>query len=74
VELTKRKTNGLSSNATGSENQPLIVDDKGNGCSPDTILTLHNITLSLKKGMLLGLCGSVGSGKTSLMQAILGMV
>ncbi|KAL8625042.1 hypothetical protein ACOMHN_012051 [Nucella lapillus] len=33
---------------------------------------LSNITFSLKKNQLLGVCGSVGSGKSSLIQAILG--
>jgi len=38
------------------------------------ITTLHNINMSLKEGSLVGVCGAVGSGKTSLIQAILGMV
>jgi len=38
------------------------------------ITTLHNINISLKEGSLVGVCGAVGSGKTSLIQAILGMV
>ena len=47
----------------------------GDGNKQDEIVqTLHNINLNLKEGMLLGVCGAVGSGKTSLIQAILGMV
>ena len=40
----------------------------------ETITILHDITISLESGSLLGVCGSVGSGKTSLMQAMLSMV
>lgn len=40
----------------------------------EIIVTLHDVTMSLKQGSLVGVCGAVGSGKTSLMQAILGMV
>jgi len=44
-------------------------DDEG-----DVVLTLHDITMSLCQGQLVGVCGAVGSGKSSLIQAILGMV
>ncbi|XP_070762186.1 ATP-binding cassette sub-family C member 5 isoform X2 [Enoplosus armatus] len=36
--------------------------------------TLHGINLSVQQGKLLGVCGSVGSGKTSLISAILGQM
>ncbi|XP_013884203.1 ATP-binding cassette sub-family C member 5 [Austrofundulus limnaeus] len=36
--------------------------------------TLHCIDLSVQQGKLLGVCGSVGSGKTSLISAILGQM
>jgi len=49
-------------------------DDSLESSSGDTIITLHGITLCLTKGELLGICGAVGSGKTSIIQAILGMV
>jgi len=49
-------------------------EDSLESSSGDTIITLHGITLCLAKGELLGICGSVGSGKTSIIQAILGMV
>ncbi|XP_060779435.1 multidrug resistance-associated protein 5 isoform X2 [Neoarius graeffei] len=35
---------------------------------------LHCIDLSIQKGKLVGICGSVGSGKTSLISAILGQM
>uniref|UniRef100_UPI00398EC4DA ATP-binding cassette sub-family C member 12 n=1 Tax=Pristiophorus japonicus TaxID=55135 RepID=UPI00398EC4DA len=37
-------------------------------------LTLHNINFCLKKGSLLGVCGNVGSGKSSLISALLGQM
>jgi len=49
-------------------------EDSLESSSGNTVITLHGITLSLAKGELLGICGSVGSGKTSIIQAILGMV
>ncbi|MBN3298523.1 MRP5 protein, partial [Amia calva] len=36
--------------------------------------TLHCIDLAVQKGKLVGICGSVGSGKTSLISAILGQM
>ncbi|XP_030058334.1 LOW QUALITY PROTEIN: multidrug resistance-associated protein 5-like [Microcaecilia unicolor] len=36
--------------------------------------TLFNINFSLEKGKLVGICGSVGSGKSSLILAILGQM
>uniref|UniRef100_A0AAQ5XAX9 ATP-binding cassette sub-family C member 5 n=1 Tax=Amphiprion ocellaris TaxID=80972 RepID=A0AAQ5XAX9_AMPOC len=36
--------------------------------------SLHCINLSIQQGKLLGVCGSVGSGKTSLISAILGQM
>ncbi|XP_038001480.1 multidrug resistance-associated protein 5 isoform X3 [Motacilla alba alba] len=36
--------------------------------------TLYNIDLEIEKGKLVGICGSVGSGKTSLISSILGQM
>uniref|UniRef100_A0A3Q1JDY7 ATP-binding cassette sub-family C member 5 n=1 Tax=Anabas testudineus TaxID=64144 RepID=A0A3Q1JDY7_ANATE len=36
--------------------------------------TLHCINLSIQQGTLVGVCGSVGSGKTSLISAVLGQL
>uniref|UniRef100_A0A6I8NNY7 ATP-binding cassette sub-family C member 5 n=1 Tax=Ornithorhynchus anatinus TaxID=9258 RepID=A0A6I8NNY7_ORNAN len=36
--------------------------------------TLYNIDLEIEEGKLIGICGSVGSGKTSLISAILGQM
>ncbi|XP_053314480.1 ATP-binding cassette sub-family C member 5 [Spea bombifrons] len=35
---------------------------------------LYNVDLDIEKGKLIGICGSVGSGKTSLISAILGQM
>ncbi|XP_062922995.1 ATP-binding cassette sub-family C member 12 isoform X1 [Mobula hypostoma] len=42
--------------------------------TPKALMTLHNLSLSLEKGMLLGICGNVGSGKSSLISAVLGLM
>ncbi|KAL3973280.1 hypothetical protein ACER0C_024487 [Sarotherodon galilaeus] len=36
--------------------------------------TLHRINLHIKKGSLVGICGGVGSGKSSLLSALLGQM
>ena len=54
------------------DSKPIIDSMEYDG--DETITILHDITISLESGSLLGVCGSVGSGKTSLMQAILSMV
>ncbi|XP_060041591.1 ATP-binding cassette sub-family C member 12 isoform X1 [Erinaceus europaeus] len=40
--------------------------------SPKSIL--HNISFSVRKGKVLGICGNVGSGKSSLIAALLGQM
>ncbi|XP_069492781.1 ATP-binding cassette sub-family C member 5-like [Ambystoma mexicanum] len=42
-------------------------------CAPP-LPTLFNISFSLEKGKIIGICGSVGSGKSSLILAILGQM
>ncbi|XP_078514280.1 ATP-binding cassette sub-family C member 5-like isoform X2 [Lissotriton helveticus] len=66
--------------ALPDENQPPsanTVDTTANGyesqCAP-LLPTLFNISFSLEKGKLIGICGSVGSGKSSLILAILGQM
>lgn len=69
---TKSTSNGKNSSSEQEELVPLAAS--GGNKQPEIVETLHNINLDLKEGMLLGVCGAVGSGKTSLIQAILGMV
>ncbi|XP_055078539.1 ATP-binding cassette sub-family C member 12-like [Periophthalmus magnuspinnatus] len=49
------------------------TEDKENPSKPQLEVkpTLKNISFTLPKGTLLGVCGNVGSGKTSLISAIL---
>uniref|UniRef100_A0A8D0D9B9 ATP binding cassette subfamily C member 12 n=1 Tax=Sander lucioperca TaxID=283035 RepID=A0A8D0D9B9_SANLU len=53
-------------NATFSWSQP-----ESPPSSTETLSTLRNISFTLPKGNLLGVCGNVGSGKTSLISSIL---
>ncbi|XP_067362281.1 multidrug resistance-associated protein 5 isoform X1 [Channa argus] len=54
----------------GSCPSPLSVPS----VSPCLQSTLHCINLSIQQGKLVGVCGSVGSGKTSLISAVLGQM
>ncbi|KAL6112764.1 abcc12 [Pungitius sinensis] len=67
-------------NATLCWNKPVNLPDSptitDNGETPqdgrtDTLPTLRNISFTLPKGKLLGICGNVGSGKSSLISGIL---
>ena len=40
----------------------------------ELLVTLRDVTLQLQRGRLVGVAGSVGSGKTSLLTAIMGQV
>ncbi|XP_052214648.1 ATP-binding cassette sub-family C member 5-like isoform X1 [Dreissena polymorpha] len=55
------------------ENERLHSTDTGNGdvTFVDTP-TLRDITFNIEKGKLVGICGSVGCGKSSLLSALLG--
>ncbi|XP_061101234.1 ATP-binding cassette sub-family C member 12-like [Conger conger] len=72
------KPEGGSEGAKDKENSqksPEIELKAQNGtCIPDKAegnVILQNISFTLKKGSLLGICGNVGSGKTSLLSSIL---
>ncbi|XP_076594665.1 ATP-binding cassette sub-family C member 12 isoform X2 [Chaetodon auriga] len=47
------------------------VDGMSQNEKTETLPALRNISLTLPKGKLLGVCGNVGSGKTSLISSIL---
>ncbi|XP_069757764.1 ATP-binding cassette sub-family C member 12 isoform X2 [Narcine bancroftii] len=62
-------TNEANNNGHVSEITP-----KGSSEKDDTLTTLHNLSFCLEKGLLLGICGNVGSGKSSLISALLGQM
>ncbi|XP_062901710.1 multidrug resistance-associated protein 5 isoform X2 [Mobula hypostoma] len=59
---------------TNNDSQPSPDEKEISLISPRLQRTLHNINLSIEKGKLVGICGSVGSGKTSLISAVLGQM
>ncbi|XP_071455792.1 probable multidrug resistance-associated protein lethal(2)03659 [Hetaerina americana] len=61
--ITDSKFEGLKFNNVFAKWSPKLNDN-----------TLHNINLHLKPGMLIAVIGPVGSGKSSLLQAILGEI
>lgn len=70
------KPKGGVKGATSEEKQRMLANETTNmlmtGESSGEHATLANISVTLQKGKLLGVCGSVGSGKSSLINAILG--
>uniref|UniRef100_A0A336M8S7 CSON013802 protein n=1 Tax=Culicoides sonorensis TaxID=179676 RepID=A0A336M8S7_CULSO len=66
-------SNGVTSTAAPSSESAVIMKDVTAKWDPKyTENTLNNINLDLKKGKLIAVIGPVGSGKSSLIQAILG--
>ncbi|XP_072428524.1 ATP-binding cassette sub-family C member 5 isoform X3 [Chiloscyllium punctatum] len=58
-----------------SDEQPSPDENKGIYLTnPRLQRTLYNINLSIPKEKLVGICGSVGTGKTSLISAVLGQM
>ncbi|ELW46895.1 Multidrug resistance-associated protein 5 [Tupaia chinensis] len=60
-----------------SDERPSPEEDEGRHIHLGTLRlqrTLYNIDLDIEEGKLVGICGSVGSGKTSLISAILGQM
>ncbi|XP_060715255.1 ATP-binding cassette sub-family C member 12 [Tachysurus vachellii] len=60
----------VSNGVKNGKVEPAEVNQNGTH-TQDTKPTLRNITFTLPKGNLLGVCGNVGSGKTSLISSIL---
>ncbi|KAL0973606.1 hypothetical protein UPYG_G00207060 [Umbra pygmaea] len=54
--------------------QSTISSTQSNTIRPLLQKTLHRIDLRIKKGTLVGVCGGVGSGKSSLLSALLGQM
>ncbi|GFN86327.1 multidrug resistance-associated protein 5, partial [Plakobranchus ocellatus] len=67
----RRPRRGKSKDKPGHEEQKRLQEKEGE----EPILTgpiLKDITFTIKKGHLVGVCGNVGSGKSSIISAILG--
>uniref|UniRef100_A0A3B3QF07 ATP-binding cassette sub-family C member 5 n=1 Tax=Paramormyrops kingsleyae TaxID=1676925 RepID=A0A3B3QF07_9TELE len=56
------------------QDSPQNTVSSAGGFRPPVQRTLHRIDLRIKKGELVGICGSVGSGKSSLLSALLGQM
>uniref|UniRef100_A0A673XRY8 ATP-binding cassette sub-family C member 5 n=1 Tax=Salmo trutta TaxID=8032 RepID=A0A673XRY8_SALTR len=54
--------------------QSTISSTQSSIIRPPLHKTLHRIDLCVKKGALVGICGAVGSGKSSLLSALLGQM
>ena len=61
-----------ASSVSGSDYASSIATDESGSSVKNTTITLNNITTHIKSGSLVAVVGSVGSGKSSLLSAILG--
>ncbi|XP_072237117.1 ATP-binding cassette sub-family C member 12 isoform X1 [Leuresthes tenuis] len=68
LSWTKPHSNPTPPAGVGKEHNKEEPSENG---KTDTLPTLRNISFTLPKGNLLGVCGNVGSGKTSLISGIL---
>lgn len=70
IKLTDKQNK--KNNAKNGHNIPKLSTNANKFDENDELkLTLNNISLELNRGILMGIVGSVGSGKSSLLQAIL---
>ncbi|XP_022598440.1 multidrug resistance-associated protein 9 [Seriola dumerili] len=67
--LAWTRTDAVSSTDSGVKGHR--ADEVSQDEKTETMPTLRNISFTLPKGKLLGVCGNVGSGKTSLISSIL---
>ncbi|XP_067851301.1 multidrug resistance-associated protein 5 isoform X2 [Heptranchias perlo] len=79
-KIQQNVQNGLLTEQNGhllvdSDEQPSPDENKGISLTNSRLQrTLYNINLSIQKEKLVGICGSVGTGKTSLISAVLGQM
>ncbi|RZF41687.1 hypothetical protein LSTR_LSTR011622 [Laodelphax striatellus] len=73
-EHNKNKTSSKQFKYTAKENQNGIEFNANNTDQKGQENVLSGINFSAAKGHLVGICGHVGSGKTSLLQACLGQL
>ena len=72
-EVLKEKVVQKKGRNKSDENKDDNIDAKAGGKLTE-MQTLFNIDLSIEKGSLIGVAGLVGSGKSSLLSAMLGEV
>ncbi|XP_069104067.1 ATP-binding cassette sub-family C member 5-like isoform X2 [Argopecten irradians] len=68
----KKDANSKSSATKAEEKQGLKDGEEVPESDPDVVQTLVDINFVLEKGKLIGVCGSVGCGKSSLISAVMG--
>ncbi|XP_038137298.1 multidrug resistance-associated protein 5 [Cyprinodon tularosa] len=66
--------NGQSLLTNMEQESPQSTISSTQSIRPPLHKTLHRINLQIKRGSLVGICGSVGSGKSSLLSALLGQM
>ncbi|XP_071756494.1 ATP-binding cassette sub-family C member 5 isoform X2 [Centroberyx gerrardi] len=66
--------NGQSLLTNMEQESPQSTISSTQSIRPPLHKTLHRIDLRIKRGALVGICGSVGSGKSSLLSALLGQM
>ncbi|XP_056139628.1 ATP-binding cassette sub-family C member 5 [Lampris incognitus] len=67
-------TNGQSLLTNMEQESPQSTISSTQSIRPPLHKTLHRVNLRIKRGTLVGICGSVGSGKSSLLSALLGQM
>ncbi|XP_041846205.1 multidrug resistance-associated protein 5 isoform X2 [Melanotaenia boesemani] len=70
----KEGPNGQSLLTNMEQESPQSTISSTQSIRPPLHKTLHRINLHVKKGSLVGICGGVGSGKSSLLSALLGQM
>ncbi|XP_066266540.1 ATP-binding cassette sub-family C member 5-like isoform X4 [Branchiostoma lanceolatum] len=73
-EATKATKDPAATPAFNGKTETIPLTEGPSESQEDLLKTLSNIELELPKGTLLGVCGSVGSGKSSLISGILGQM
>ncbi|XP_060742129.1 ATP-binding cassette sub-family C member 5 isoform X1 [Tachysurus vachellii] len=79
INSENEKAKGQEPNAerlltTMEQESPQSTISSTQSVRPPLHKTLHRVQLSVRKGSLLGVCGAVGSGKSSMLSALLGQM
>ncbi|XP_051884033.1 ATP-binding cassette sub-family C member 12 isoform X2 [Pristis pectinata] len=70
VDKVSKRKDGFNTNKINEPN----INGEVLEVTPKALTILHNLSFCLEKGLLLGVCGNVGSGKSSLISAVLGQM